>query len=183
MAHQKILTEPSQKHNKARSQTAFYYIFQSITVQFSTVSILHPAHRGTPTDRNEIQKVNRYIRVQSSIILMEREKGIHLSWIAFSLVAIHEYITFIVHHRRKEKKKRKRKKWKYVTTLTKVLLYTVKMLSFRCSDFQFKTNGGGGECTKSFSMDSVWGHFCSIVCVKIWRREDFSRIDFSQWLL
>lgn len=111
------------QHNNRRSQTAFYYIFQSITVQFSTVSILHPAHRGTPTDWNEIQKVKRYIRVQSSIILMEREKGIHLSWIAFSLVATHEYITFIVHHCRKKKKK---EKWKYVTTLTKVLLYTVK---------------------------------------------------------
>lgn len=156
-----------------RSQTAFYYIFQSITVQFSTVSILHPAHRVTPTDWNEIQKVKRYIRVQSSIILMEREKGICLSWIAFSLVATHKYITFIVHHRRKKGKV------KICHNFNKSASVYSEMLSFRCSDFQFKTKK---KCTKVY-MDSMWGRFCSIECEDLKERKDLSRIEFSQWLL
>lgn len=102
--HAKASSEVFRFTTTKRSQTAFYYIFQSITVQFSTVSILHPAHRVTPTDWNEIQKVKRYVRVQSAIILMEREKEIHLGWFAFSLVATHEYITFNVHHCRNKNK-------------------------------------------------------------------------------
>lgn len=170
MAHQKILTEPSQKH-KARSQTAFYYIFQSITVQFSTVSILHPAHRGTPTDRNEIQKVNRYIRVQSSIILMEREKGIHLSWIAFSLVAIHEYITFIVHHRRKEKKKKKKKKVKICHNFNKsasVYSENVVIQMFWFSNLRPMEGGGGGGVQKVLVW-TVCEDISVLLCV--WRFE------------
>lgn len=34
-----------------------------------------------------------------------------------------------------------------------------EMLSFRCFDFQFKTKK---KMYKSFSMDSMWGSFCSI---------------------
>lgn len=157
-----------------RSQTAFYYIFQSITVQFSTVSILHPAHRGTPTDWNEIQKVKRYIRVQSSIILMER-KG-NPSQLNCIFTCGHTRI----HHIYCTSSQKKKEKWKYVTTLTKVLLYTVKCCHSDALIFNLRPRK---KMYKSLSMDSVWGHFCSIECEDLKERKDLSMIDFSQWLL
>ena len=93
---------------------------------------------------------------------MEREKGIHLSWIAFSLVATHEYITFIVHHRRKKEK------WKYVTTLTKVLLYTVKCCHSDALIFNLRPRKK--KCTKVLVWTVCEDVFVPL-SVKIWRRE------------
>lgn len=156
-------------HQK-RSQTAFYYIFQSITVQFSTVSILHPAHRGTPTDWNEIQKVERYIRVPSSILSMEREKE-NPSQLNRIFTCGHTRI----HHIYCTSLQKKKRKVKVSHNLNKSASVYSEM-AFRCSAFQFKTKKI--KLYKSFSMDSMWGHFCSI------ESEDWKeRIDFSLWLL
>lgn len=53
----------------------------------------------------------------------------------------------------------KKEKWKNVSTLTKVLLYTVKCCHSDALIFNLRPRK---KMYKSFSMDSMWGSFCSI---------------------